>query len=152
MISFYKHDHGQNVTKRNVWRLNSPQTVITDRFQCHATKKNKLETIQWKRLRKWNVIIKRLICKQFVQVSGNVGHSFRVIYRKVSCTFVELCVDWRRHFGGVLRKQGPWPCGPRPAARSPRPATAPQSWGPAAGLPGGWRPGVLIFHSFFVQR
>ena len=27
-----------------------------DRFHCHATKKNKLKTIQWKKLRNWDVI------------------------------------------------------------------------------------------------
>ena len=27
-----------------------------DRFHCHATKKNKLKTIQWKKLRNWDVV------------------------------------------------------------------------------------------------
>ena len=41
--------------------------ALVDRFHCHAinrAQKNKLETIQWKKC------YKRLICKQFVQVSG----------------------------------------------------------------------------------
>ena len=33
----------------------SRQMVAIDRFHCHATKK-KLKTIQWKKLRNWDVI------------------------------------------------------------------------------------------------
>ena len=138
MISFYKHDPGQNVTKRNFW----PQTLIIDHFHCHATKKNKLGTIQWKRLGKWNVIIKRLICKQFVQVSGLCGPQFPSYLPR---GFIHLC----RALSGL---ETPFWWGfakTRPAARSPRPATAPRSWGRAAGLPGGLEAQCPDFPQFF---
>ena len=46
---------------------------------------NKLETVRCKKPRKWNVI------NNLSQVF--VAHSFWVICRNVSCTFVELCMD-----------------------------------------------------------
>ena len=131
MISFYKHDHGQNVTKRNFWRLNSPQTLIIDRFHCHATKKNKLETIQWK----WNAITKRLICEQFVQVSGLCGPQFPIYLPK---GFMHLCSALCGPFWWGFAKTRPV----APAARDPQPTTrdgpaVPRPSGRVARRPGG---------------
>ena len=65
-----------------------------DRFHCHAintAQKNKLETVQWKKPRKWNVLkdswyINNLSKSQVYEV-----HSFWVFCWNVSCTIVELC-------------------------------------------------------------
>ena len=59
-----------------------------DRFHCHATKKNKLKTIQWKKLRNWDIIEHKKI-RQFSKffglcVSPNFRYSskcFAEIYR-----------------------------------------------------------------------
>ena len=63
---------------------------VIDRFHCHATKK-KLETVQWKKPRKWNV--ERQISEQFFQVSGHCGPQFLSYLPSVSRTFVELCME-----------------------------------------------------------
>ena len=43
------------LTEKNIPEKVISSTII-DRFHCHATKKNKLKTIQWKKLRNWDVI------------------------------------------------------------------------------------------------
>ena len=48
---------------------------------------NKLETVQWKKPRNWNVI-KNLSKSQVL-----VAHSFWVTWRNISCTFGELCME-----------------------------------------------------------
>ena len=48
---------------------------------------NTLETVQWKKPRKWNVI------NNLSKFQVFVAHSFWVICRNVSCTFVELCME-----------------------------------------------------------
>ena len=48
-------------------------------FHCHAintAQKNKLETVQWKKPRKWNVIKDYYWYKQFFQISGLCGPQF----------------------------------------------------------------------------
>ena len=60
-----------------------------DRFHCHAintAQKNKLETVKWKKMKCY----KRLICKQFVQVSGLCGPLFATTFQR---TIVELCIE-----------------------------------------------------------
>ena len=59
--------------------------LCIDRFHCHATKKNKLKTIQWKKLRNWDVIEDKKI-RHFLGlcVSPNFRYSskgFAEIYR-----------------------------------------------------------------------
>ena len=57
------------------------------RFHCHAintAQKNKLETIQWKKCHK------RLIYKQFVQVSGLCDPQFPSYFSR---TIAELCME-----------------------------------------------------------
>ena len=48
---------------------------------------NKLETVQWKKPRNWNVI------KNLSKSQVFVAHSFWVTCRNVSCTFGELCME-----------------------------------------------------------
>ena len=77
-----------------------------DRCHCHATKKQigNRPVEEAKRRR----CCKRLIYKQFVQVSGFVADIFWVIFRNVSRTFVELCMGtpywctqfWSTHIYG----------------------------------------------------
>ena len=56
-------------------------SVAIDRFHCHATKKDKLKTIEWKKLRNWN---KTLLQVLGLCVSPNFRYSskcFAEIYR-----------------------------------------------------------------------
>ena len=78
------HHHNQ---KRNHFTFSAAVAVI-DRFHSHATKKNKLKTIQWKKLRNWDVIEdkknKTLLQVLGLCVSPNFRYSskcFAEIYR-----------------------------------------------------------------------
>ena len=55
-------------------------------------KKNKLETVQWKKLRKWNVITD-LHWKNFSKSQVSVMRRFWVICQNVSRKFIELCME-----------------------------------------------------------
>ena len=104
-----------------------PTNCNNGSFSLSRNKKNKLETIQWKKLRKWNVIIKRLICKQFVQVSSLCGPQFPSYLPK---GFMHLC----RALCGL---ETPFWWGfakTRPVARGPQPTTCD---GPAVPRPSG---------------
>ena len=55
-------------------------------------KKNKLETVQWQKLRKWNVITD-LHWKNFSKSQVSVMRRFWVICQNVSRKFIELCME-----------------------------------------------------------
>ena len=91
-----------------MWLLNCPTLMEwvymgpilwIHRHAINTAPKNRLETVQWKKKRKWNFHKRPILKKKLWKCQVFVAHSFcRVICRNVSCTLVEISMEtpyWR---------------------------------------------------------